>query len=149
MVDKQPARLQMAVQFGASQTLVANADQHEQLRQFAPHGYDLVIDATGVPAVIESAFQHLKVRGQYLQFGVTPINARIQISPYDIFHNDWTIIGSFALCYTFLSAIAWLESGVIDVEPLVSHQITLADFASGFQQFMAGETLKVHLTIGG
>ena len=102
MVDKQPARLHMAGQLGATQTLVASADQNEHLRQFAPHGYDIVIDATGVPAVIENAFQHLKVRGQYLQFGVTPINARIQISPYDIFHNDWTIIGSFALCYTFL-----------------------------------------------
>jgi threonine dehydrogenase-like Zn-dependent dehydrogenase len=74
--------------------------------------------------------------------------AKIQISPYDIFRNDWTIIGSFALCYTFLPAIAWLEHGVIDVEPLVSHQLPLSDFAAGFEKFMAGDTLKVHLTIG-
>ena len=92
--------------------------------------------------------QHLKVRGQFLQFGVTPRNAKIQVSPYDIFHKDWTIIGSFALCYTFLPAIAWLENGVIDVDPLVSHQLSLADFEQGFQKFMAGDTLKVHLTIG-
>ncbi|MFZ4815651.1 MAG: zinc-dependent alcohol dehydrogenase family protein [Phototrophicaceae bacterium] len=148
VVDKQLNRLHLAEQFGASQTVVASPDQTRQLQALAPHGYDIVIDATGVPAVIEGAFQHLKVRGQFLQFGVTPNNAKIQVSPYDIFHKDWTIIGSFALCYTFLPAIEWLANGVINVKPLVSHEIPLNDFATGFQQFMAGETLKVHLKIG-
>jgi 2-desacetyl-2-hydroxyethyl bacteriochlorophyllide A dehydrogenase len=148
IVDKQANRLNLAKQFGASQTIVAHAEQDKELRDLAPHGYDIVIDATGVPSVIENSFQHLKVRGQYLQFGVTPNNAKIQINPYDVFHKDWTIIGSFALCYTFLPAIAWLENKVVDVEPLVSHQMPLEDFADGFRRFMAGETLKVHLKIG-
>jgi len=148
MVDKQAGRLKIAEQFGATQTLVASATQDEQLKEWAPHGYDIVIDATGVPAVIENAFQHLKVRGQFLQFGVTPMGAKIQVSPYDIFHKDWTIIGSFAICYTTLPAIAWLENGVIDVEPLVTHKIPMSEFGSGFDSFMSGDTLKVHLTIG-
>lgn len=148
MVDKQVTRLNIAETFGASQILVADENQDEQLKAWNPHGYDIVIDATGVPSVIENAFQHLKVRGQFLQFGVTPNNAKIQISPYDIFHKDWTIIGSFAICYTTLPAIAWLENKVIDIEPLVSHKISLNDFENGFKKFMAGESLKVHLTIG-
>jgi 2-desacetyl-2-hydroxyethyl bacteriochlorophyllide A dehydrogenase len=148
VVDRQPARLQLALQMGANQTVIASADQSKQLKELAPTGYDIVIDATGVPAVIEQGFNHLRPRGQFLQFGVTPMDAKIQVSPYNIFRNDWTIIGSFALCYTFLPAIAWLENGVIDVEPLVSHQIALSDFANGFHQFMAGDTLKVHLKIG-
>ncbi len=77
----------------------------------APRGFGVVIDATGVPAVIERSFAYLRPRGQYLQFGVTPKDATIRISPYDLFHNDWTIIGSFALCYTFQPAIAMLASG--------------------------------------
>ncbi|HEX2623120.1 MAG TPA: zinc-dependent alcohol dehydrogenase family protein [Phototrophicaceae bacterium] len=148
VVDKQPGRLELAKTLGANQTVLAGADQAAELKALAPYGFDIVIDATGVPAVIENAFQHLKVRGQFLQFGVTPNNARVSINPYDIFHNDWTIIGSFALCYTFLPAIAWLESGAIDVSSLVSHTIPLADFAEAFHQFAAGETLKVHLQIG-
>lgn len=145
MVDKQPARLHMAKQFGASQILTADANLDGQLRSLAPFGYDIVVDATGVPSVIESSFQYLKVRGQFLQFGVTPINARITVSPYDIFHKDWQIIGSFALCYTFLPAIELLANNVIDVNPLVSHKLPLAEFETGFKRFMAGETLKVHL----
>ena len=72
-------------------------------------GFDIVIDATGVPAVIKNAFNYLKPRGQFLQFGVAPMGKTIEIEPYAIFRYDWTIIGSFALCYTFLPAIAWLE----------------------------------------
>ena len=147
VVDKQPERLALATQLGAAHTHVAGSSQADALREIAPVGFDVVIDATGVPAVIESAFQYLKPRGQFLQFGVTPMTAKIEISPYDIFRNDWTIIGSFALCYTFLPAIDWLANGVIDVEPLVSHRLPLADFADGFAQFMAGKTLKVHLTL--
>jgi len=148
VVDKQASRLQLAQQFGASQTIIAHTQQSEQLKAIAPYGYDIVIDATGVPAVIEGAFQYLKPRGQFLQFGVTPMNTKIQISPYDVFRNDWTIIGSFALCYTFLPAIAWLEHNVIDVEPLVSHTLPLTSFSGGFHKFVDGETLKVHLKIG-
>ena len=148
VVDRQPARLQLAEGMGASQTVIASTEQAAALKEIAPEGYDIVVDATGVPAVIEGAFQHLRPRGQYLQFGVTPMDSTIRINPYQVFRNDWTIIGSFELCYTFLPAIAWLENGVIDVNPLVSHTLPLAEFGRGFDQFMKGETLKVHLKIG-
>ncbi len=142
LVDKQPGRLQLAAQLGATQVVQADA-----VEALAEHPFEVVIDATGVPAVIEQSFRFLKPRGQFLQFGVTARTAQVRISPYDIFHNDWTIIGSFALCQTFPPAIAWLEHGVIDVAPLISHELPLADFAEGFAKFHAGETLKVHLRV--
>jgi threonine dehydrogenase-like Zn-dependent dehydrogenase len=129
---------------GATAT-VAAGDDHGELRALAPYGFAVVIDATGVPAVIEQALRFLKPRGQYLQFGVTPQAATVKVSPYDIFHNDWTIIGSFALCYTFQPAIAWLAGGVVDITPLVSHTLPLAKFECGFKDFADGKTLKVHL----
>lgn len=145
MVDKQPDRLALADQLGASATVVADADQRSVLQELAPDGFGVVVDATGVPAVIERAFDHLRPRGQYLQFGVSPMNASVQINPYAIFRNDWQIIGSFALCYTFLPAIAWLDAGVIDVSRLISHTVNLEGFADAFQAFGAGQTLKVQL----
>jgi threonine dehydrogenase-like Zn-dependent dehydrogenase len=145
VVEKQPERLALAGRLGATATVPAGPDQAEALQELAPYGFAVVIDATGVPAVIEQAFQYLKPRGQFLQFGVAPRGTTVKVSPYDIFSKDWTIIGSFALCYTFERAIAWLANGVIDVAPLVSHTAPLADFSSVFQSFAAGETLKVHL----
>lgn len=144
VVEKQSARLGLARRLGATQAVDANDDPALALKSLAPYGFAIVIDATGVPAVIEHAFDYLKPRGQFLQFGVVPMNARINLEPYRIFKNDWTILGSFALCYTFQAAIAWLASGAIDVAPLVSHTLPLEKFEAGFQDFAAGKTLKVH-----
>ena len=73
------------------------------------------------------------------------MKAKINVSPYDIFRHDWHIIGSFALCYTFPQAITWLETGVVQVDALVSHTAAFDDFPTLFQQFAAGQTLKVQL----
>lgn len=145
VVEKQQDRLDLAAQLGATTTLVAGPEQDEQLTDIAPHGYDVVVDATGVPPVIERGFNYLRPRGQYLMFGVAPMGASINLRPYDVFRNDWQIIGSFALCYTFQQSIAWLETGVVDVRPLVSHTQGLESFPDLFQQFAGGQTLKVHI----
>jgi len=145
VVEKQADRLALAEQLGATAVIAAGPDQGAALEALAPYGFSLVVDATGVPAVIENAFNFLKPRGQFLQFGVTPMEATVKVRPYDIFRNDWTIIGSFALCYTFEQTIAWLASGMIAVEPLISHTLPLTDFPVAFQQFVDGKTLKVHL----
>lgn len=148
VVEKQPERLALARQLGAAAAIAAGPGQAEALRERAPYGFAVVIDATGVPAVIEQSLNYLKPRGQFLQFGVAAMNATISVRPYEIFHHDWTIIGSFALCYTFQPAIAWLTHGVVDVKPLISHTVPLSDFPAIFQSFMGGQTLKVHLRPG-
>ncbi len=145
VVDKQAQRLRMAEQMGATIGIAAGPDSAAQLKDRAASGFHIVIDATGAPAVIERALDYLRPRGQYLQFGVAPIGKSIAWEPYRIFKNDWTIIGSFALSFTFQPAIAWLRNNVIDVAPLVSHILPLSEFGNGFQQFMDGKTLKVHV----
>lgn len=148
VVEKQQERLKLAKDMGANATVLAGTDQDANLKDIAPEGFDIVIDATGVPAVIQHAFTYLKPRGQFLQFGVAPIGAKIEIEPYEIFRNDWQIIGSFAVCYTFKPAIDWLANDIIDVSQLVSHTVPLEEFNNAFDLFGKGETLKVHLNIG-
>ncbi|MGB7337453.1 MAG: zinc-dependent alcohol dehydrogenase family protein [Phototrophicaceae bacterium] len=147
VIEKQTARLQLAKDMGANVAIQAGPDQDGELKEIAPEGFDIVIDATGVPAVIQKAFDYLKPRGQFLQFGVTPMGAKIEIEPYKIFRNDWTIIGTFALCYTFQPSIDWLANGVIDVSSLVSHTVPMSEFEKVFNMFGNGDTLKVHIDI--
>ena len=145
VVEPQPERLALARRLGATRAIRADGNETDELRDAAPYGFAIVVDATGVPSVIEEAFRYLKPRGQFLQFGVAPKDARVNLRPYAVFRNDWTIVGSFALCYTFQPAIAWLTNGVVDIAPLVSHTVRLSDFSSAFHDFAAGKTLKVHV----
>ena len=93
----------------------------------APLGFDVVVDATGSPAVVERMFQYAKPTAKILFFGVCPSEAKVSISPYDVFKNDWEIYGSFALKYTFYPALDLVSSGAVKVLPIVSHTIPLED----------------------
>jgi 2-desacetyl-2-hydroxyethyl bacteriochlorophyllide A dehydrogenase len=145
VVEKQQDRRSLALSMGANTAVAPDGDLANQLFALSPYGYAIVIDATGVPEVIQSALQFLKPRGQYLQFGVTSKGVKVQWEPYDIYHKDLTIVGSFALCYTFQPAVAWLANRVVEIEPLVSHILPLAEFQQGFRDFTDGKTLKVHI----
>lgn len=146
VVEKHDHRRALASQLGAV-SVAADENQAATLRELAPHGFSIVVDATGVPSVIEQALNYLRPRGQYLQFGVASSTAKVAWSPYELFRNDWTILGSYSQCYTFLPAISWLANGKIDVASLLSHTFPLTDFPYALERFARGETLKVHLQI--
>jgi 2-desacetyl-2-hydroxyethyl bacteriochlorophyllide A dehydrogenase len=130
--DLSERRLALAADLGATETVLAGEGQAEQLQALAPEGFDVVIDATGVPQVVEAGFQYLAHRGAYLFFGVCPAGEQIQITPYDVFRHDWRIIGSFALSYTMQESIRWLQTGRIQAAPLISHEIPLAQIDQGW-----------------
>jgi 2-desacetyl-2-hydroxyethyl bacteriochlorophyllide A dehydrogenase len=124
VTDVLPDRLAVAEQLGAV-SVPADKEQDGRLRDLAPIGYDLVIDATGVPGVVEAALDYVRPAGQTLIFGVCPEDARIPLSPYDVYRRDLSIVGTFALNRTFPPALEWLSSGAVQVEPLLTHQVGL------------------------
>ncbi|GFP42566.1 threonine 3-dehydrogenase [Candidatus Hakubella thermalkaliphila] len=133
VVDVQEKRLTLARQLGASHTILADGSEAEELTAISPLGFDVVIDATGVPAVVERVFAYIKSGGKLLVFGVCPSDSKIQVSPFDIYRHDWKIYGSFALCYTFYPARDLLENGVVSVKPLISLTIPLEEAVEIFR----------------
>ena len=91
----------------------------------------MVADATGIPAVLEQGFHYVRPGGKVWVFGVAPDGATATFSPFDVFRKDLKIIGSFALNKTFHEAIALIQGGAIQVEPLVSHALSVQDFQKG------------------
>lgn len=144
VVERNPARLQLATALGFS-TVLADDQLAERLGAAAAHGFPLVADATGSPAVIERALGYVRPAGTYLQFGVAPSHATVAWSPYEIFRRELTIVGTFAVCYSFERALGWLTQGVVQIEPLVSHTVRLGEFPDALGAFARGETLKVHV----
>jgi D-arabinitol dehydrogenase (NADP+) len=129
VVDRSEWRLELLRKLGGYQTVLA-ADLPQA--QLAEEGYDLVADATGVPSVMESMFAHVRPRGTVWIFGVAPNGSRMSVPPYEVFRKDLKIIGSFAVNRTFPQAITLIQSGAVQVEPLVSHVLPLEEFVRGF-----------------
>jgi 2-desacetyl-2-hydroxyethyl bacteriochlorophyllide A dehydrogenase len=132
-VDTVSSRLNTAAAMGATETLLADGHLAANLRALEPDGFDVVTDATGVPAVISGMFAYARPRGKIWIFGVAPNGAQAEFIPYDVFRKDLKIIGSFAVNRTFPQAIALIASGRITPEPLISHTLDLNEFARGFE----------------
>lgn len=128
-VDRVPYRLEIAASLGATAT-VPSTDE-SALARHADHGYDLVVDATGSPAVLQGAFAYARPNATIWAFGVAPAEAEIRVSPFELFRRDLTLFGSFALNRTFDEAISMATTPGLELEALVSHVVPLADFAKG------------------
>ncbi|GAB4546233.1 MAG: zinc-dependent alcohol dehydrogenase family protein [Anaerolineae bacterium] len=124
-------RLETAASLGATETILADAEQARRINALEPSGYHVVVDATGIPSVLEQTFGYARPRGKIWVFGVTPRGAPATFIPYDVFRKDLSILGSFAVNRTFQESIALIQSGAVKVEPLVSHTLALEDFPEG------------------
>ncbi len=133
VTDLVRGRLDLVEQLGASATVVADENQMSTLMSLEPDGYDIVVDATGIPAVLEGTFVYAKPRGKIWVFGVTPQGTWVKFPSYEVFRRDLKIIGSFAVNRTFPQSIALIQSGTVQVEPLISHQLPIDDFVRGLE----------------
>lgn len=140
VVDLNPDRLKKAEKLGANHTVLAGQDMERNLRDISARGFQTVIDATGVPSVVENALKYVRNDGTLLVFGVCPNNSKITISPYEIFHRDIKIIGSFALRKTFTQSIALIEGGVVDVSPLIGEVVSLSNLPDAIERMISGQT---------
>ena len=131
VVDLAPSRLALARTLGAD--LAVTPDELASLGAFSPLGFELVVEATGVPAVLEGAIEHARPGGTIWVFGVAPGDAMANVSPYTLFRRDLAVIGTFAVNQTVPQAVALIQGGAVDVESLVSHVLPIDAFAEGLR----------------
>lgn len=143
VVDVDPGKLELARRFGATKTVMAGRVEEELGAN--SRGFDVVVDATGVPAVIERAFRFLGPTGKFLQFGVAPKHATVSLSPFDLYHKDWTLIGSMAVNHTYLPALRWIREGRIQVKPLLSKTLSLEELPEFLAKPKSPALLKVQV----
>ncbi len=134
VVDISEKKLKMALKWGATKGVLSKNSEIALGRENYPNGFDVVIDATGIPQVIEKAFDYMGKTATYLQFGVTPTDTKVAVSAFKLYNKDWTIIGSMAINHTFLPAYQWVKNGRIDLNHIISKIISLdetIDFLKG------------------
>ena len=136
--DIDEARLELAGSFGL-EAIASGSDELERLR----HGVDLVVDATGVPAVAERLVDYAASGGKALFFGVCPSDARIAISPFEVFRRQLTLAGTHSLNHNIPEALAALEAHSPDIGRLVSHRLPLEEVAAILAGHAPRGSLKV------
>jgi D-arabinitol dehydrogenase (NADP+) len=148
VVDLNTDRLELAGKLGARHRLSGRTEKLvEAVRDLEPRGYDLVIDATGSTAALRSAFKLVKNSGKLLIFGVCPAGETIEISPYDIYRRDLTILGSFSIRRTFLAALRMIDGGRLRLEELLGERYALEGLPLALDSMAKGQANKKLLIV--
>ncbi len=139
-------KLERAEALGVDATLLMDrgdlAGSVRALRERAPEGFDLVVEATGSPEVGEVCVPLTRSGGTVMVYGVSGPDARVSFSPFDVFRREISIRGSFAEVDAFPAAIAGLRSGRVSTEGLITHRFALEDYAEALTAFR--EDAAVH-----
>ncbi len=145
LVDRRAERLAVAEQLGFGHRFVADSTLDASLRAFAPRGFHAVVDATGAPAAIERMLGFLQPGGKALLFGVCGKDETIRLKPFDVYKHDWQILGSFAILHSYPAAARLLSARTIEVAPLVSHTLLLAELSGALEMLRRGDGVKLQI----
>jgi D-arabinitol dehydrogenase (NADP+) len=125
-------KLDLARTFGVDETVQITREDPDagvaRLRDLAPDGFDAVVDATGAAAISERCIGLAKDGGTVLWYGVAKPGDTVAISPYEIYRRELTLKGSFAQVTSFPQAIAYLRSGRLQTDGIVTHRFKLDRF---------------------
>jgi threonine dehydrogenase-like Zn-dependent dehydrogenase len=94
-------------------------------------GADVVIEAVGSIATYRDAFRMVRRGGTLLAFGAAPSAETLDLSPFDVYARELTVLGSYAATYgTYEDAVALIASGRVEVDSTVTAVRPLEDIAA-------------------
>lgn len=104
---------------------------------------DVAIEAVGIPEVIEQTHALAGPGGRTLVFGVPPEDATVELSPFELFYEERSVIGTYSLTPdAFARAVTLLRNGRIDVDTLVTDEFDLEGLPDAFDQMEDRKGLK-------
>lgn len=139
MIDLKESQLQLSKSIGAESVFVSTPDIAQTLKAQTPAGFDVIIDATGVPRVIEAFIPLLAETGTFLFFGACATDSIIKVNPFEVYYKDVKLIGSYALQKTMQQSLDMLRGG-LDLSPLIGRIISIDEMPQVFNEFVNGQT---------
>ena len=147
--DTRPFRLDLARKMGADATIDASGAGDIVAAFQAENGGrhpDVVFEMSGAASAIANAFHIARNGGRVVLFGIPSRPVEIDVAEALIFKNlNVLAVNGRRIFATWYKTRWMLESGVVDLRPLITHELPLADFESAFEKLDSGEACKIVL----
>lgn len=140
VVEPNPFRREFAARTGADWALdPAEGGAPALLERLGRDGADCVIDAAGslLPEAVGLACRG----GDVLVFGMNQ-QAEQQLRQYDLTRREVRVMGSYISHFSFPRVVRILESGVLKLDRLITHRLSLQELPEGFAAMRKGEAVK-------
>jgi threonine dehydrogenase-like Zn-dependent dehydrogenase len=140
-------RREAARLMGAAATVdPATADVRAAVTALQPGGADLAVDAVG--SQFGAAVAEVRPGGGVLLFGMNS-QARSAIAQNDITRREITVYGAYVGEATFPAAVRLLESGLLRLDPVISHYLPLDRAQDAIDTLRSGGAVKAVLDVAG
>jgi threonine dehydrogenase-like Zn-dependent dehydrogenase len=139
VVEPNATRAAVARAMGAD-AVVTPHELGARRAELLPGDADVVVDAVG--SLLPEAIDTAAMGGRIVLFGMNS-NARPAVHQVQITEHGLTIHGTHITNFTFPTAIRLIESGALDLAPMISEVLPLERTAEGIAHLRAGQATKV------
>lgn len=147
-VDRAPAKLEAAEQFGATTTVdSSHTDVLALVRDLTEdYGVDYAFEAIGLPATIELCYSAIARGGTTVVAGQVADDVTISVDPFVMSDQEKRLIGSNygsnRPVIDFPKIIDLYLSGALDLDTLVTRRIALHDVNEAFEEMQRGDRIR-------
>jgi S-(hydroxymethyl)glutathione dehydrogenase/alcohol dehydrogenase len=148
-VDLNDDKATMARQFGMTHFVnpsKVDGDIVGHLVELTGGGGDYTFDATGNVGVMRAALESAhKGWGESIIIGVAPAGAEISTRPFQLVTGrSWrgTAFGGARGRTDVPKIVDWYMDGKIEIDPMITHTLSLDDINKGFDLMHAGESIR-------
>ncbi len=114
------------------------------------YGVDVVLEMSGAPSAITTAFRVVRNGGTVVLFGIPAKPVEIDVAENMIFKNLTVLALNGRRIFDTWYKTRWLlESGVVDLQPLVTKTITFDEVNDAMELLQKGDACKIVLLPNG
>jgi L-idonate 5-dehydrogenase len=146
--DVVKGRRESALAFGADFVLDPASDQVAAMAaDLTGGGFDFVFEASGAPPALRQAFDLVRPGGTIVQIG-TLGTADVPLPANQLMAREIRFIGSFRYGNVFDEAIRLVDSGRVNLAPLISEVYPLSELPQAMNRaFAKDDVIKVQIDI--
>jgi S-(hydroxymethyl)glutathione dehydrogenase/alcohol dehydrogenase len=145
-VDRVPSKLDLAREFGATDTVDASAtDPVPAVTELTGGGVDHAFEAIGLKATAEAAYGMLKSGGTATVVGLLPVGATIEIPGLSLLGErklQGSLMGSNRFRVDMPRLVDLYLQGRLELDRLISARISLDQVNEGFKAMQSGEVAR-------
>jgi len=146
ITDVNDYRLDLARKMGATRVVNVGREKLQDVMQdlHMTEGFDVGLEMSGVPAAFTSMLECMNHGGKVALLGIPPSNTAIDWN--QVIFKGLEIKGIYGreMFETWYKMVAMLQSG-LDLSPIITHHYPVAQYETGFNAMLSGQSGKVIL----
>ena len=145
-IDTLPAKLEMAKQFGATDTLLSKEDPTKELKKLTGGGPDYAFECVGSGELAGTAYRAIRRGGLAVVVGVAKPSDSTSVRTMTLPFEEKTLTGSyFGSCVPrvdFPRMLSLYMAGKLKLEELITRRYTIDEAPQAFADLQAGKNAR-------